>query len=105
MTDSERWQAFGELLDALGEMPPYDVGGVFGGVNGEICRGLCDILLSAKWDGCLTDAQRWRMRAQLLVNRSRLTKNKTDRYFWPCGEVAPRIEACYKLAEWTKKRS
>ena len=94
MTLADRWQAIGETLQMTGEMPPFD--------EDDVCWGLCAVLWLAFDDGWLTEDELHGMEKQLTEFRSRLTEGNGI-YFWPTGQVAPRIEACFKIAKWLRE--
>lgn len=83
MTDAEAWAVLAETVRAAG---PYR-------------GGLCDTLVRAAREGVIGLRQWRRMEHQLYEYRHIYSKGV--KHFWPLGQVAPRVRACYKLAEIT----
>ena len=87
MTDSERWLWMAEELRKVG----------------KIEYGLCRFFFGMWWADVIDDGTFNRMIDQLYSYRSQLPGvSLTSGYFWPEGELAPRIAACEKLAELTR---
>ena len=86
MKTSEAWEMLADTLEVCG-MPPYYFQEAY-------CKGLCDCLSVMCADGIISDRRHRWMSLQL---RNRFDNGKG--YFWPEGEVKPRIKACRILAK------
>lgn len=82
MTDAEAWAVLGATIE----------GARF--VN----TGLCHVLVDARGCGLISTPQAYRMRKDLYDTPRLLGVKHQEGYFWPRGQVAPRVRACYKLA-------
>ena len=86
MTDAEAWADLGENLKGAG----------------FVKYGLCSCLQEMAVYGATSFGQTDRMKEQLYTYRERLGAS-CGRYFWPEGQLAPRVKACAKLARLVAK--
>lgn len=82
MTDAEAWAVIGETVR---------------GARYAYYGGLCNTLVQACREGVLEPYQWRRMEAQLYKHRKKISRGKL--HFWPLHQIAPRVRACYRLAE------
>lgn len=86
MKDSAAWRELGDQLKGAGYVP----------------GGLCFALDNFLWGGAISVGQKIRMVKQLYTYRTRLQRpgdHSFTGHFWPYSQLAPRIRACYWLAE------
>lgn len=90
MTDYEVWMEIAEHMRGSGEIPTSECcagGGIYG---------LCASIEDAYHAAVVGIEQEVRMKHALRSKYGHLVDG--DRFFWPMGEIPPRIAACEALA-------
>ena len=97
LTEAEAWEALADYMEATGELPPLQ--------DGLVPRfwGLCYALR------CIEDAslisyevyESAKTRLKLMYGRG----EKEGSYYWPPGQLAPRIKACRHLAKLARSKA
>lgn len=94
MTNAEFWEKLAEYLERERKMPLDE--------NGNSCKGLCDCITAAWWRGELSEETHSIIVHSLWAIRP--SDADEHRFWWPLGEVAPRIAACRELARIARER-
>lgn len=88
MTDAEFWGMLAEMIEGAGCLPGECACGC-----GAPPNGLCMVLMSAHKTGLIDSAQRSMLAHQLQASYGHLGFS----FYWPIGEIRPRIAACRVL--------